>query len=54
MVTKADVYRAKAAECRARAQRAELPKEQSAWNRLAEDWEDFAKSMDEVAKHWLS
>jgi len=47
-------YRRKADECRARAHLAELSQQQAAWARLADDWENLANRMDEVAKHWLS
>jgi hypothetical protein len=48
-----DEYRRKAEECRARAGLAELPQQQAAWIRLAEDWETFADSMDEIVRQWL-
>jgi hypothetical protein len=47
-----DEYRRKAEECRARAALAELPEQQAAWARLAEDWDAFANSMDQIARQW--
>jgi hypothetical protein len=48
----ADDYRRKAEECRARAANAELPAQQAAWARLADDWDTFANSMDQMARQW--
>lgn len=45
-------WRRKAEECRTRANLAELPQQRAAWIRLAEDWETFADSMDEIARQW--
>ena len=47
-----DAYRRKAEECRARATLAELPAQQAAWTRLAEDWDAFATGMDQMARQW--
>jgi len=44
--------RRRAEECRARAALAEHPEQRVAWIRLAEDWETFAASMDEIARQW--
>ena len=45
-------YRRKAKECRVRATLAELPHQQAAWERLAEDWDNFANNMDLIARQW--
>jgi hypothetical protein len=52
MAGKASNYRRKAEECRERANRASRPEDQLAWIRLAEDWEMFANSMDQLARQW--
>jgi hypothetical protein len=45
-------YRRKAEECRMRADLAALPEQRAGWTRLAQDWETFADSMEEIARQW--
>src|SRR5262245_31339603 len=54
IMTLADFYRAEAARCRARAEKASTPEREMKWRRRAEDSVRFATELEAAEAHYVS